>query len=270
MSNKKISLVVPTLGQRENEIERLICSLNDQVNKEFEVIFVSQDNHDKLEQIFNKNAFDYKHIKLNKKGLSYARNEGLKHITGQIVTFSDDDCWYPQDALLNVLETFNQNNTNLICFQIYDPNDNVYYKKYKDIPIDSLETSDIFKVSSIEIFIDLKKVKKEAVFFDERFGLGSQYPSGEENILLHDLRKKQYIISYIPKVIVYHNKSKLNGKNAISIKQFTGKGPLFRRMSNFPIAFILINVFFIKKFKRIERPFWSYLQALKETLIFNK
>lgn len=270
MINKKISLIVPTLGQRENEIIRLICSLNDQVNKEFEVIFVSQDNHDRLEKHFKNISFNYKHIKLNKKGLSYARNEGMKYITGEIVTFSDDDCWYPKEALNDVLKTFNQNKNDIICYQIYDPNDNIYYKNYRQVANNSLQISDIFRVSSIEIFIDLNKVRKEDIFFDEKFGLGSQYPSGEENILLQDLREKQYKISYIPNVIVYHKKRKLEGKNAISIKGFTSKGPLFRRMFNLPIAFILINVFFVRKFRKIEKPIWAYLQALKETLIYRK
>jgi glycosyltransferase involved in cell wall biosynthesis len=32
-------------------------------------------------------------------GVSKARNAGLQHVTGDVVAFPDDDCWYPPDLL---------------------------------------------------------------------------------------------------------------------------------------------------------------------------
>ena len=65
--NFKISLIVPTLGTRELEIRRLIDSLNLQTCKNFEVIFVTQDNHQNVENILKSADFEYKQVKLHKR-----------------------------------------------------------------------------------------------------------------------------------------------------------------------------------------------------------
>ncbi|AZV69031.1 glycosyltransferase family 2 protein [Bacillus cereus] len=268
--NKKISLILPTLGERKEELKRLIDSLNEQIYKDFEVVFVTQDNHSELEKILKKSEFEYIQVRLNRRGLSFARNEGMKHIKGEIVTFSDDDCWYPKEALKMMNDACSEDRKGLVCFQIYDPISQVYFKRYKETPIDTLEKKDVFKISSIEIAINLRVVNKKDVIFDEQFGLGARYQSGEENILLLDLVKKGFEISYKPRIVVYHKKSKLTGRNAISVKEFASKGPLFRRMFNLSIAFVILSMFFIKKFKRIENPFIAYLQALKEAILYKK
>ena len=41
-----ITLILPTLGEREFEINRLFNSLENQIYKDFEVIVVSQANHE--------------------------------------------------------------------------------------------------------------------------------------------------------------------------------------------------------------------------------
>ena len=38
------------------------------------------------------------------RGLSRARNAGLRMIAGDIVSFPDDDCWYPPDLLQRVAD----------------------------------------------------------------------------------------------------------------------------------------------------------------------
>ena len=47
----KISVLVPTLGTREKEINQLLETLEKQSYKDFEVIFVTQDNHEKVKNI---------------------------------------------------------------------------------------------------------------------------------------------------------------------------------------------------------------------------
>ena len=39
-------------------------------------------------------------------GLSRARNVGLKAVTGEIIAFPDDDCWYPDGLLQKVVAEF--------------------------------------------------------------------------------------------------------------------------------------------------------------------
>lgn len=263
-----ISVVIPTLGSRILDFEKLLFSIEEQTYKDIEVIVCSQDNHEAIDQSLRKLNLNVNHIKLNKKGLSFARNQALPYVNGNIVTFSDDDCWYKKDAFETINQFFIKNNSDISCYQIYDAEQNQYYKSYNGNQIDNIPFRDIFKKSSIEIFIKLENVTKEDLYFDESFGLGTNYPSGEENIFLLHLKKKKYKISYIPEVVVYHKKPSIESR--LNFNTFKSKGPLFKRMFNTPLGFILLTGLFLKKFNMLEKPFYFYTSAIQELIKYKK
>ena len=121
------------------------------------------------------------------------------------------------------MEEFKSRDVEALSFQIFDPESKQYYKAYRQNPVDVLDFRGVLKISSIEFFINLNKVKTEDLNFDERFGLGAQYPSGEENILLADLLQKKYKVSYINQIIVFHKK-KTSETKLINSRTFIGKG----------------------------------------------
>lgn len=263
-----ISVIIPTLGTRSVELERLFKSLETQTNKNFEAIVVSQDNHELVVDLLSNYRFSNKHIKINRKGLSHSRNVGLKHISGTIVTFSDDDCWYDDDSFSIVEQTFSENTCDIACFQIFDPISNQYYKNYSQTPEATVSNKSLFRKSSIEIFLNLKNIDKEKLKFDENFGLGAKYPSGEENIFLSDMKKQNMLISYFPRKIVYHLKP--NIATRLTPKSFIGKGPMFKRIYNTPVALCILFLFFFKKFRHLENPFSLLIKSIKETLLYKK
>ncbi|CAG9621414.1 glycosyltransferase family 2 protein [Sutcliffiella rhizosphaerae] len=263
-----ISVVIPTLGTREIELERLFQSLEAQTYQNFEAIVVSQDNHDLVKEILDRYDFPVKHVSLHRKGLSYSRNEGINYTNGNIVTFSDDDCWYEPNAFQEVNDFFENNNVGIVCYQIYDPVKKEYYKEYPTQEQNALRFRDLFRKSSIEIFLKLDVVEKKKVVFDEEFGLGAAYPSGEENIFLHMMYKQGYQISYVPKVVVYHAKPSMDTR--LNYKAFLSKGPLFKRIFNTPIGFAMLTFLFIKKYSHLEKPFPFYFDSIKEMIKYKK
>lgn len=263
-----ISIIIPTLGQRERELFRLLDSLKQQTYKDFEIIMVSQDNHDAVESMLNHYTFTYKHLKLDQKGLSMARNKGLPHVTGNYVTFSDDDCWYPTDGLQNVMNAFQENPENdVMCFKIHDPILKMDYKNYSDKPKKEISSIDFLRKSSIEIFAKKTCFINQKITFDERFGLGSDYKSGEENIILHDLKTAGYKIAYEPTVVVYHKKREQEIVNNLDI---TKKGPLFIRIYGKPLGILLFHLFYMKKWNTIQDPINSYKKSLNEIKEYNQ
>lgn len=269
MNNAKlISLVLPTLGTRVVEITRLFESLKNQNYTNYEVILVSQDNHQKMEELLNNVDFTYKHVKLYEKGLSLARNEGLKHVSGEIVTFSDDDCWYLPNSFENIISQFEQKDSAIICFQHYDPIKKRHSKQYDPMPIDKITWKKVFNKASIEIFVNLKVLNKEEIHFDTRFGLGAKYPSGEENIFLIDTMKKGYKISYVPMVIAYHEIKGVS--NTLNYRAFLSKGPMFKRMFNTQMGIFLLLALYMKKFSRLENKAMLLKDSIKETITFKK
>jgi glycosyltransferase involved in cell wall biosynthesis len=269
--NMLISVIIPTLGTREKEMVRLLESLNKQTYQQFEVIVVSQDHHDRVETMLDsfKDKLTIIHLKSELKGLSIARNLGLSVVSGDIVTFSDDDCWYPLEGFGKVISNMNQfQSPDIFCFQIYDPEQKEFYKNYHDTYIEKLNTRQIFQRSSIEIFIKLGRIQKEELFFNEQFGLGAKYPSGEENIMLNQLHKKGYSLTYINEVVVYHLKP--SQQSRLNIKTFNSKGPLFKEMFGPVFGSVMLTALFVKKYKSLDRPIQFYVSAFKEMLKYKR
>ena len=126
----ELSILLPTLGARIDELKRLFISLENQNNKSFELIIVSQGNHKIIEELLREFSFKYKQIKIDKKGLSLARNIGMKYVSGNYVVLADDDAWYAEDSINKIIKEMKSNDEEIICFKIFDPISNKYYKNF--------------------------------------------------------------------------------------------------------------------------------------------
>ncbi|MGG3937832.1 glycosyltransferase family 2 protein [Geobacillus stearothermophilus] len=201
----KISLVMATIG-RTWEVERLLTSLEKQTYKNFEVIIVDQNNDDRLNPIIEKfkDSFFIKRIK-SEKGLSRARNKGLKHISGDIVAFPDDDCWYPKDLLYKVFRFFCEHPS-------IDGLTGRSVNEYFENSAGNFQKNSIFinrynvwnTAISFTIFVRRKVTEK--IFFDEMLGVGANTPfgSGEETDFLLRCLNNNFKLYYDFNLIVHH------------------------------------------------------------------
>lgn len=242
-----ISIVLPTLGERIYELERLFKSLLIQNYKNFEVILVAQDNFDDIKVLINRysNSIDIKYIESEYKGLSVSRNIAMKNVNGEIVIFSDDDAWYFEDSLNIVKNEINEKD--IICLEIMDPIIKEKYKNYRNHK-SNVGKIQILKKSSIEICVNLNRVDKEKIVFDENFGLGSKNKSGEENIFLYNMLKLGKNIEYKSKVYIYHRKKKeINLSKEFIIDKFNLLQYLYgKKLGNIFASYIVLKN--IKKF----------------------
>lgn len=251
----KISIIAPTLAEREPEIVRLIDSLKNQTFTNFEVIFVSQKNHNLLETIIDKYpSLSVKQIKSEVKGLSFNRNIGLRAAKGEIIVLSDDDCWYHDNSLSMIANEFAASGIDMLITKIYDPIKSVDYKKYPISIKESISKLDCLSRSSIEIAF---KQKRSLKFFDSNFGLGSEFGSAEEvDFLLNNFQDNK--IKYIPKISVYHKTNSNRKSNAYA------KGAIYSKHFNFLFGiFTLVRDLLVKKENNF-REFTLGYKKLKE------
>ena len=245
----KISVLVPTLGTREKEIRRLLETLEKQSYKDFEIIFVTQDNHEIVKDIICKYSnLDIKQIEMSVKGLSRARNRGLEQASGEIVVLSDDDCWYPANAFEIIVSAFKKRQcAKVVLSQIFDPEKNIPYKNY----------------TSNEEYVrnKLQLMSKSSIEVDERLGLGSEFVCGEEvDFLLSNYEKNT--IFYIPEVTVYHKKK----ENGSSNKQIIAKGAIYGKNFNiFICLLVLLRDLMLKKENNFKYFFEGYNEYFKRT-----
>jgi len=203
----KISLVLATIG-RDLELRRLFDSLCQQSEGEFEVIVVDQSEGDARKEVevliaYYSKFISIKYIHSDLKGLSRARNLGLKRAVGDVIGFPDDDCWYPQIFLSNVLSVFDNNKLSAyVCGQYTEPgviNNNFpqekkYLKSFCDARVGS----------SVTLFINRQRIKNLSIGFDERLGAGAPYPAGEETDLMSRMIIGGNFGVYDPGVCAFH------------------------------------------------------------------
>ena len=99
----RFSLVVATVD-RTTELARFLAALAAQTHTNFELIVVDQNGDERLVPVLAPyvERFALRHLRAPR-GLSKARNVGLRHLRGDIVAFPDDDCWYPPQLLAQVV-----------------------------------------------------------------------------------------------------------------------------------------------------------------------
>lgn len=211
----KFSLILATLG-RTVELDNFLKSLKNQTYKNFELIIVDQNDKISIDNIVTKynQFFPIKHIKIKEKGLSLARNVGLRYIKDidqKIVAFPDDDCEYPPQLLENVKEAFEEKKG----FKIIT---GIAIDKEKKIPSSGKWKNSSCEISSKNIFqtaisftIFINFFDKKILFFDERLGIGAPFGSTEETDYIYRLLKRGYKGFYYPeKIVVYHPLKGLN------------------------------------------------------------
>ena len=260
----ELSILLPTLGNRIDELKRLFISLENQNNKSFELIIVSQGNHKIIEELLREFTFKYNQIKIEKKGLSLARNIGMKYVSGNYVILADDDARYPEDSINKIIKEVKNNDAEIICFNIFDPISNRYYKDYSKHKR-NVGIIQLLKKSSIEICFNLTKIDKSKIIFNEQFGLGTKFHSGEENLLMNSLRKEGYKIKFINETIVYH---RIRKKLEIDEAFIKAKAEVLKIILGKFGAYIYLNLILIKNINKINsiRKVDAFINAMKMTL----
>jgi len=132
-------------------------------------------------------------------GLSKSRNLVLQSASGDFVWFLDDDVTVTRDSLEAISSV--GGDVDVLLGQIGCSDGPGFYKNYRRKTVMPFA---LLRVSSIELIVNRRKMLDRNVFFDERLGLGAQYPCGEENAFLLDLYRSGARFEWLGKVIVFH------------------------------------------------------------------
>ena len=103
-----ISVVIPTYN-RKDLLKRSINSVINQTIKPFEIIVVDDGSLDGTEKMIRRNYDLVKFIKQENKGVSAARNSGIKVSNGEWICFLDSDDEWKKDKLEKQINAANDN-----------------------------------------------------------------------------------------------------------------------------------------------------------------
>ena len=202
----KFSLVLSTINRTE-QLSRFLEHLDKQIYRAFELIIVDQNDDDRLTPLVNLYQAKLTIIHLHSEpGLSRGRNAGIQKITGDIIAFPDDDCWYHEALLQKVESLFNlQPEIDIITGRTVNAAGKNSLGKF-DRHSGEITTRNIFKRGNTNTLFFRREVV-DKIAFDESLGLGAESPwgSGEETDYLLQARQMGFRLYYYHNLTVFHD-----------------------------------------------------------------
>ncbi len=199
------SLVLGTV-ERTHDLGRFLASLDAQSHRDFQLIIVDQNKDERLKPLLAPYAkrFPVLHLK-SEPGLTRAKNLGLKHVTGDVVGFPDDNCRFPPDLLDRVAQFFAE----------HPEADGLTGRSADDDGLDSNGTFDR-KAGPVDKFnvwnrstaytIFLRRGVVQGVWYDEEMGpgAGTVWGAGDDHDYLLKVLSRGASVFYDPSVVVVH------------------------------------------------------------------
>jgi glycosyltransferase involved in cell wall biosynthesis len=241
----KFSLILATVN-RTIELEHFLNSLTKQGKVDLELIVVDQNQDDRLIAILvdYQNAFPIIHLR-SERGLSKARNVGLKQSTGDILAFPDDDCWYPDNLLVQVQTWFdNQPAWGGLTGRVVDESGQLTVTRWQSTSR-AVTLSNVWNcATSITLFLR-REIVETVGGFDEKLGAGSGTPWGAGEDIDYPLRAIEagFEIFYNIDVIVHHPNIKpvFNEKGFVRTRGYARGAGYVLRKHDYPFSTVFYH-----------------------------
>ena len=134
------------------------------------------------------------------KGVSKSRNAGILKSEADICLISDDDLIYLDKALPGIIQAFeHHSNEDIIAFKMLTPKGEPF-KQYPPVQQQQAKRLAGFYESILfnnpEIAFRRQSILNKDILFNEKIGVGSKFPLGEENLFLKACHSKRLNMSF--------------------------------------------------------------------------
>jgi glycosyltransferase involved in cell wall biosynthesis len=238
----KISIVISAYNV-EKYIKKTLSSLNDQTEKQFELIIVNDGSTDETYQVIQAilhSGFEseYKIITKDNGGVSSARNRGLLESTGDYVLFLDGDDYIAKNLVESVYASLKNQSTDVICwgYDIVNEYDMIlekYFYKYKPIQrtIDGIEALKMSFVSrSMWIWTGSAAFRKDFLE-DNHLNYSEGCSNGEDQEFMIKVLSRAAKVTFLNEALAFYVQRKGSISFSYQIKKFDVIGALYRACS---------------------------------------
>jgi GT2 family glycosyltransferase len=196
-------LVVATVG-RADELGHFLDSVAEQGASRVRIVVVDQNADERVTLQLESRRIELIHLR-TPRGLSRARNAGLRELEADLVGFPDDDCVFPPGLLTQVAERFARDSElDGVAGRAADAEGRSSASWRRDAAI--LTDDNLWnRANAATIFLRRDLVERIGDF-DESLGLGSGelWSSGEETDYLIRAVRSGARIEYDPALVVLH------------------------------------------------------------------
>ncbi len=170
---------------------------------------------------------DFKIVASDTKGLSKNRNIALSNATAPLLLVSDDDVVYTKERLHAVIDAFDTHQEADILTFRYESSS--HSKFYPSLQCDLSTPEKGYYLTSFEIALRKDSVRGK-IWFNENFGIGALFPSGEEDVFIKDCLDSGLKGLFIPLTINRHDGTTTSGRNLMLPSRPQTKGAVFLRL----------------------------------------
>jgi glycosyltransferase involved in cell wall biosynthesis len=246
----KLEVLVSTM-HRQN------IDLVEKMRIDTDALIINQcNNNNYTERQFDNNLV--RMLSVRERGLSKSRNLAIKNSIADICVIADDDLRYNNGYENIILEAYKKyQDAAVIAFDVPSTN--------KDRPTSTLKEGKVgflksMKIASFQITFNKRYFSNDSHLFNEHFGAGSVYTSGEENIFLANVIKSKMKVYFVNKEIATVDHDESTWFNGFDITLFKTKGAMFYELSR-SYSFLLILQFAIRKHKLYKHNI-SFIKAI--------
>lgn len=259
MSTPTLSIVISTI---DKNFEKFVKNFHFEKLKNADEVIVIVQGTEKL--VHHSELASFNVIVEERYGLSLSRNIGIENSNSDFIWFLDDDIYLFNYSIDKIKDHLRKNPSFDLHTIRMECDDNTPYKKYSNKS--QLGRFDSLKISSVELIVSKKFIKEYNVRFNENLGLGSNYPSNEENIFYLDVYDTGGLVSHYPEFLIKHkyiNRKAIHFKDEFILK---AKGAFCRRYGGLT-GFLILGyyslkcLFISKNFLMILNLFFGYVNA---------
>lgn len=231
----QLSIIIPTIN-RKIELEELLNSIQKYIiDITFEVIIIDQNPSGFLDDIINKfrETLNISHHLVTFKGLSKAKNYGVKKAKGEYLTFPDDDCKIFHETYYKALDIIVSKNVEIVFGRCIDNLGNDSVLKFKK------ESFYLTKNNMLGGFVEAtgiinKSVFEKGFYYDENMGAGCFHGAEEGYDWLYRIFTESNKKAYYSTDIVFYHPQVISDKGSSQaiIRAFTyscGKAYLYKK-----------------------------------------
>ena len=225
----RICVGIVTVPQRGDLLHRLLDDLTNQTVRPSEVVVVEQQDGGVV--VSDRPADgDLPLSWLTNRGrnLSAARNVIIEHAGSDVLMLMDDDARMPASSVERVTRAFSRHADAAALTFMVDWIGQGRRRPYPAREIQRTTVRALTSVASIEVAISLPTLRQTGIRFDERFGLGAPFPTGEELVLLADVLRAGGRILFVREIIASHPAQTAGARRDLTVTR--ARGALFRRL----------------------------------------
>lgn len=201
----KLSILVPTIG-RTSELEMLLNSIEKSaLNFSYEILIIDQNPAGFLDEVLSKyyHLLPINHHLVTFKGLSKAKNYGVKSANAAYVCFPDDDCKVFPDTFPKVFQLLEKEGCDMVFGKCIDEKGNDSVLNFQK------EKYTLTKENMLGGFVEATVVCKKEIFdsfkFDENMGAGTFFGAEEGfDWLYRILTESSKKAVFSPEIKFYH------------------------------------------------------------------